>query len=317
MSIIVNAIDSVFPEKSRIVKRPKVNPIAWFDDNLRHMREHLHFLHEYHKRNPTHDNKAILNNFRSTYRCAIIEAKKISNDNFIVNHNNPQQAMWKIVNGHKQTPDDPSVNISCDDFNNYFANIAEEIINKMPPCNVRHTQYLKDFIQNNKLSFNFVSSHEVADVIINLKNKKCKDAYDITIRVIKGIMESILNPLTNLINICLSQNIFPDCLKIAKVVPIYKKNDVNDPSYHRPISVIPCFAKIYEILLKNQLTMHMEINNLFNTSQYGFRNKLSTTLAINKLTSIINTGFEEGNYVCSMFFDLTKAFDCVSHRHIN
>ena len=95
--------------------------------------------------------------------------------------------------------------------------------------------------------------------------------------------------------------------------PVYTKNDVHDPSNHRPISVIPYFAKIYEIILKIQQSIYFEGTSLFNSSQYGFRNKLSTTSAIDKLTSFINFGFEDDKYISSQFLDLTKAFDCVSH----
>lgn len=96
--------------------------------------------------------------------------------------------------------------------------------------------------------------------------------------------------------------------------PFTKKNDLDDPANYRPISVIPSVAKIYEYILKEQLINYFENENLFNPHQFGFRNNLSTTLAIDKLTSYINLGFEEKNYICSQFLDLTKAFDCVSHE---
>ena len=95
--------------------------------------------------------------------------------------------------------------------------------------------------------------------------------YDMRTKIIKSIKLSILLTLTALINISFVNSIFPDCLKIPKVVPIYKKNDVNDPSNLSPISVIPSIAKIYESFLNLQITNHFENEHLFSSSQFGFR----------------------------------------------
>lgn len=313
ISILTDSIDAIFPLKSRVVNSSQKIKIVWFNDNLRRMREHLNFLHEFHKRNPTETNKAIFNNFRSDYRREINIAKKASHDNFINSHNNPQQALWKIVNSYKVTSNNVSKNITSEQFNNYFVTVTDKIINELPPCNIHYSNYLEEFCQPNQFNFTQTTCQEVGTVIMNLKNKKSKDAYNISVGIIKGVKESILTPLTYLINVCIVNNIFPESLKVSKVVPIYKKNNVDDPSNYRPISVIPCIAKIYEIILKTQLTIYLEFNKLLSPYQYGFRNNLSTTLAIDKLTSIINSGFEDGEYICSQFLDLTKAFDCVSH----
>lgn len=310
--VITDLIQICLPSKSRMVKDSNNLKINWFNDDLRRMREHLYFLHDFYKNNPTSANKIIFNNFRTEYRRAINVAKRISHDNFINNHSNPLKAMWIIINSNKNLNKNLTEKISCEEFNNYFVSIPEDIIKDMPSANVPYTDFL-EYDTEHHFNFAKVTPQEVYDATISLKNRASKDVYDINTKIIKSIVHAIILPLTKLINMCITDNTFPKCLKISKVVPIYKKNDIHDPSNHRPVSVIPYFAKIYEVILKAQLTNYFEINNLFNGSQYGFRNKLSTTLAIDKLTTLINTGFEEGKYISSQFLDLTKAFDCVSH----
>lgn len=111
---------------------------------------------------------------------------------------------------------------------------------------------------------------------------------------------------------CLESNTFPDILKNSKVIPVHKKGSINDATNFRPISLIPLIGKILEKALKSRINNYFDSNNLFNKSQFGFRAKHSTTMAINKLTEIITDCFDNGEYVGALFCDLTKAFDCVS-----
>ena len=73
---------------------------------------------------------------------------------------------------------------------------------------------------------------------------------------------------------------FPDKLKLSKVVPIYKKGPRSQPSSYRPISLIPVLAKVLEYVIFNQLYEYLELNGFLNINQFGFRRKKSTIDAI-------------------------------------
>lgn len=90
-----------------------------------------------------------------------------------------------------------------------------------------------------------------------------KDAYDINIQMLHSIKYIILIPLTKLINQCIRNNTFPKVLKLSKVLPLFKKGSVNDPANYRPISIVPLFAKIFEVILKKQITNYFENHKLF------------------------------------------------------
>ena len=54
----------------------------------------------------------------------------------------------------------------------------------------------------------------------------------------------IFRPLTYIINLSLEQGIFPDSLKIAKVIPIFKQGSRSSCNNYRPISVLSALSKI-------------------------------------------------------------------------
>ena len=99
-------------------------------------------------------------------------------------------------------------------------------------------------------------------------------------------------------NISMSSGIFPDKMKVAKVIPVFKNGNPKLYSNYRPISVLSCFSKILERLIYNRVITFLDKHNILYDGQYGFRHGVSTELALvhavdklynaleNKLTSI-------------------------------
>ena len=89
-------------------------------------------------------------------------------------------------------------------------------------------------------------SEEILIHIDMLDNKKSNDTYDIPVHIIKLSKHIIAPVLTSIFNNCIAAGIYPDALKVAKVIPIHKSGDTSNPSNYRPISVLPHFSKIFE-----------------------------------------------------------------------
>ncbi|CAH0559289.1 unnamed protein product [Brassicogethes aeneus] len=107
---------------------------------------------------------------------------------------------------------------------------------------------------------------------------------------------------------------YPLSLNISRVLPLHKKGDINELNNYRPISITPILRKIFEKALAKQVAIYFETFNLFSTSQYGFRQNLSTSIAVSHLAEFICGSFEEGSFAGTVFCDLSKAFDCVSRK---
>ena len=89
-----------------------------------------------------------------------------------------------------------------------------------------------------------------------------------------------------MINKVLNNGIFPEKLKIAKVVPIFKKVDCALTNNYRPISLLPVISKVIEKIIYTQLSLYFE-STRFSDSQYGFRPNHSTEQATLELTDRI------------------------------
>ena len=86
-----------------------------------------------------------------------------------------------------------------------------------------------------------------------MKLSKSKGHDGISSEVLTLISNDISISITLIINQTLTSGIFPDKLKIAKVVPIFKKDSKKEFQYYRPISVLPFISKIFESVIHDQL----------------------------------------------------------------
>ena len=116
------------------------------------------------------------------------------------------------------------------------------------------------------------------------------------------------------INECISKNIFPDILKKAFVTPIYQKGDPLEAENYKPISVTPTLAKIFERLLVQQMLEHVEKYEIINKNQFGLLKKKSSNDTVISLTESVISLLEENETVYSVFLDLAKAFNSISHK---
>ena len=69
------------------------------------------------------------------------------------------------------------------------------------------------------------STEEVEDIISSFYLKKVLVPNSVSMKILKDLKKELSKPVTVLINLTFSLGIFPNCLKMAKVIPIFKKSD--------------------------------------------------------------------------------------------
>ena len=100
---------------------------------------------------------------------------------------------------------------------------------------------------------------------------------------------------------------------MAKVIPIFKKDDLLDYVNYRPISLLPIFSKIFEKIIYSRMYEFLELNKLIYNRQFGCRANHSTNHALLSMTESIKSFLDSGDFVAGIFIDLEKAFDTVNH----
>ena len=111
--------------------------------------------------------------------------------------------------------------------------------------------------------------------------------------------------------------IFPEKWKKANVVPVYKnKGDKCVVKNYRPVSLLPIFGKIFEKCIYDSVYTYFEENNLFTSSQSGFRQGDSCVSQLLSITHDILKGFDANPPLDTrgVFLDISKAFDKVWHE---
>ncbi len=130
----------------------------------------------------------------------------------------------------------------------------------------------------------------------------------------KELSESLVNPITKIINLSVSQGMFPCAWKSSVIVPIFKSGDPHSASNYRPISILPIVSKVAEKLMAAQITNYLN-NSYFalHPMQFGFRANYSTEMANCYFTEKFKSLLDKGGVVGAVFLDLRKAFDTLNH----
>ena len=127
----------------------------------------------------------------------------------------------------------------------------------------------------------------------------------------------MFKPLLFYLTKYLRTNISPSSWKHSIIIPIYKGNgkSKSDPTSYRPISLIPCFAKIFEKLLLDRSNAFLKASqtNFPCIQQQGFQKGYSCTTAAFNLQESMHYIIENGGSPYIAFLDIKAAFDGVWH----
>ena len=229
--------------------------------------------------------------------------------NSLLNKNSKKEVPCLFKINNTNTSDSKEI---VNAFNKFFVEIGPRLAEKISPPKLFHSVNSTSFIKDSMVIFP-VDPQEIYNIIQSLKNTTACGVDQIPISVIKSVSKSISSPLASLINHSVANGIFPDRLKVAKVIPIYKSGDKSQISNYRPISLLNTFSKIYEKFLLSRLETYLNKNSILYDGQFDFRKKRSTALALASFLDIVTEALDNSQYALSLFIDLSKAFDTIDH----
>ena len=153
---------------------------------------------------------------------------------------------------------------------------------------------------------------EIKTILKSLNSKKVPGIEEMPTNPFKLASDILAEPLSIAINNSIRTSTFPNNAKIATVVPIDKKTDDKYViSNFRPVSILNCFSKVYENVIKNELLKSMNIYLSPFISAYC--KNYNTQHALLRLLEVWRENLVNNKTVGGILLDLLNAFDCVPH----
>ena len=121
----------------------------------------------------------------------------------------------------------------ADEFNKYFVNVWKSMADLIAPGS-SNKLYLNSCVWSSNKASNSIflfpcSPQDAYNEIAKLKIKKATRTSDIETKFIKYANPIISKFVSDLFNFCLKEGVNPDSLKVAEMIPIYKKVSKTKP----------------------------------------------------------------------------------------
>ena len=327
LNILDSNMDSNIPLQRVSANNYKTTPrLPWINKSLLRSINKKNRLYYKYKLDGTDRVKRKYNSYKNTLLRILRFVKK----NYFVNRleffKNDMQNTWKILkeamnlvsnrnnitkinyNGHIISNPNDIVEI----FNIYFSTIGENLAQNIQ----RPDKPFFDFLgpsNSNSIFFAPTQRQEIWDIISQLKNKKSSGNDGVNNVILKFMLPFIIDPLIHLFNISLLNGVVPDKMKIAKVIPLFKKGDKLDINNYRPISLLSSLLKVLEKLVFKRTIAFLTSYNIINESQFGFRKNHSTSHALLSFLDKVIYSFDTSSHSVGLFLDYSKAFDTINH----
>ena len=228
-----------------------------------------------------------------------------------------QKTLSPILNGNKNSKPKSinKLNINgkviyndkdiADALNNYFANIGKNLSHQI---NNNNSRSFRNYFKNPVFESIFIKPTNYKEVEKEFDQfKTTKATIDIfNIKTLKFVKNEIIPALVIVFNKSMKTGVFPDLLKVAKVILIYKDDEADLPKKYRPISLLSISDKLLEKVIYTRVQSFLDKHRVLYKYQLGFRSNSSTTYALLDVLDYIYTSLDQGKYVFGVYIDLKK-----------
>jgi hypothetical protein len=133
-------------------------------------------------------------------------------------------------------------------FCEYFSNIGPSLSKNIPSVSSDPSFYFSGEF-NESFVIDPVTDKEIRQITKEFQSGKATGYDNIPFSIVKDSIDQIDKPLAFIINLSLSQGIFPDQMKISRITPLYKSGDKSQFCNYRPISILPTFSTFRKSIL--------------------------------------------------------------------
>lgn len=265
---------------------------------------------------------------RSKFRQQVNTCNRIINNakshfysNLIQGNLDKPKKLWQILRSalnfsqSSKLPDDPSDSSLANKFCKFFENKIDTIRCTFTTCNRSWPgpDVAPPFLSN----FSSVEESDLYKIILNSPTKSCPlDPWPTFL--VKDHLDILIKPLTQLVNLSLSDGVFPDKFKTAVITPLLKKPSLDTAvlKNYRPVSGLNFVSKVIERVVASQIQHHFSSNNIDNIYQSAYKAGHSTETALLKIKSDIHANLAQNKPTALLLLDLSSAFDTIDHSQL-
>ena len=274
----------------------------WITNGIRKSSKRKQRLYEKFLKNRNEKYKLEYKTYKKLFESTKKRSKKSHFSNLILKYKHNIKKTWEVIKesigkgkfNHQSFPKKIKLdgkNITDEDliakqFNTYFTKIGPKLAKTIQESSLNFASFIEKC--NSTQAESTLTVNELKEAFFSLKINKSPGYDDISFNVVRNCFGPLLKPLMAIFKLSLQKGCFPEELKIARVTPIYKADDVNEIGNYRPISVLPCFSKILERIMYNRLFKYLTTNEILYKKQFGFQKGHSTEHAIILLINQIN-----------------------------
>ena len=207
----------------------------------------------------------------------------------------------------------------ADRFVKYFDEKTERIYTSFVNVDFSCVSFMPQRVITNKLErFTEISMKDLERVMKKTKYTYCEND-PFPVKDVKDALNirSVLRVYLSIINMSITQAVFPHSEKLACIKPTYKeKGDSNDLSSYRPISNLSYLSKLIETVVNEQLCTHLKDISAIPENQSAYRENYSTETTVCAIMNDMTQIIDEGKCGILVMLDLSAAFDTVVHEYL-
>ena len=311
--------DSSFPVKRKKIKSNLVNA-PWVTPDVRKCIKKKYKLFNQMKRGLIH--KRHFNVYKNTLRWVINKLKRQYYFNKFSNCKGNSKQTWLNINSllHRGVRDAVGEVITEDGqlvkgvqmanyFNGFFTDIASRLTTNLPQgMNYEYFRGLPLIAES--FFFQPTDMNEVVNILRSIPNKG-NSLTDLKPSVLLLVSNTVGPLIAHIYNLGIFKGVYPDLLKVGRVVPVFKSGEATKVNNYRPITILSTINKVFETLSHVRMMKFIDRYGILSHLQYGFRKASNTTLAIFRVVSDWLKTFNKKIYTIALFLDLRKAFDTV------
>lgn len=304
----------------RRISSNRTGRLPWSNADLRHRRNQLRKARKRFFRTSTQEHKVTVERLESEYEALQASLYRDYLNRVQVDLNENPTSFWSYVRSRKRSNVLPTRitlnNATAEspiDIANTFADFFSSVfVTTDPATNSSYLDSLPTFdLRFPRPEF---SPMDIQAALSQVDPSKGAGPDRLPPAFIKSLSAVLATPVCYIFNRSLSEGVFPDEWKLASIIPIFKTGSTLNAENYRPISILSCLPKVFEVLIHKG--MYAAAHDVISDFQHGFVKKRSTVTNLMSYVSTLNANLEKFKQTDAIYFDFSKAFDKVPHLHV-